>query len=242
MDVGECADFTFDVLVSCDAELGQTHCTEAHIFPDSLCIPPINWSGAQIEVNGACQNDTIYFNIQNVGDAPTSQPLDFIVIEDDVILMQGNIDILNPQEVEQYYYPARALPIAWRPSRNPMFPVAGAIPPPPWKLVVRAISVLALSTNSRRTTPARSRTLTVGKTWAASTPTINKPSHRATGRSISSTQTLISSTSSASKILAPIRLFGSSSGTPYPPSSTRPPCALVLPATLTNLALVALGC
>ncbi len=120
--VGDCGNFTFEVEVSCDAELGQTHCTEAHIFPDSLCIPPNNWSGAQIVVEGACQNDTIYFNIQNIGDAPTSQALDFVVIEDDVILMQGSVGILTPQSAEQYYLPATGATYRMEAEQEPNVP------------------------------------------------------------------------------------------------------------------------
>ena len=43
---GDCGRFSINVGVSCDAALGVTHCSEAHIFPDSLCNLSSQWSGA----------------------------------------------------------------------------------------------------------------------------------------------------------------------------------------------------
>lgn len=91
--VGECGSFTIDVLAgnpatNCDSiPLGTTHCVAAHIFPDSICIPSNDWSGASVEVEAVCEGDSITFIIQNVGSAPT-QSLNYIVVEDDVILYQ----------------------------------------------------------------------------------------------------------------------------------------------------------
>jgi len=82
----DCGSFLIDVDVSCDAILGQTHCTEAHIFPDEFChAPSANWSGASIDVNGHCQNDSIYFEIKNIGTENMPAPLNYIIIEDIII-------------------------------------------------------------------------------------------------------------------------------------------------------------
>jgi len=79
----ECGSFEIDFTVSCDAVLGQTHCTEAHIFPDQLCDPvPPQFSGASIEVMGQCDGDQVIFTITNVGDDDMNEPLNYIVIED----------------------------------------------------------------------------------------------------------------------------------------------------------------
>ncbi len=101
IDIGECGNFTIDVEVGCGAELGQTHCVEAHIFPDSLCTSTPLWSGGSIEVDGNCVSDTIHFSIKNAGNSAISPGLDFIVIEDDVILYQNNINTLGPGEVQE---------------------------------------------------------------------------------------------------------------------------------------------
>ncbi|HFA49931.1 MAG TPA: T9SS type A sorting domain-containing protein [Bacteroidetes bacterium] len=99
--IGQCGQFTFDAEVSCNAALGQTHCVEAHIYPDSLCLPTNGWAGASIEVSGICVGDSIHFNIKNTGSAPTSQPLEYIVIEDDVILYEDEIAFLGIGEVRE---------------------------------------------------------------------------------------------------------------------------------------------
>lgn len=90
VDLNTCGDFTVDVEILCDsAGVGETHCVEAHIFPDSTCLPPpTNWSGASIEVDALCTGDSVIFFIENVGTASTFTPIQYIVIEEDVILLQ----------------------------------------------------------------------------------------------------------------------------------------------------------
>ncbi|MCB0520330.1 MAG: T9SS type A sorting domain-containing protein [Saprospiraceae bacterium] len=87
--LGECGDFYVDVVVSCDAVLGQTHCSEAHIYPDANCIPlsPL-WDGSDLEVTGTCDGDSVRFLIVNKGD-DMAEPAGFIVIEDDMVYLQG---------------------------------------------------------------------------------------------------------------------------------------------------------
>jgi uncharacterized repeat protein (TIGR01451 family) len=90
VEAGECGNFWAEVYVSCDAVLGQTHCTEAHIFPDSTCIPNnADWSGASLVVTSECA-DSVYFTITNIGDAAMTQPLEYVVIEDAVMYMQAS--------------------------------------------------------------------------------------------------------------------------------------------------------
>ena len=89
--VDDCGYFSVDILLgdstTCDSiPLGATHCVEAHIYPDSICLPSNNWSGASIEVDATCSGDSINFIIKNVGNAPTQSDLEYWVIEDDVIL------------------------------------------------------------------------------------------------------------------------------------------------------------
>ncbi len=79
--------FTIFVLVSCNAVLGQTHCSEAHIYPDTLCTPvDPAWSGALLDVRADCDNDSLRFEIRNTGTGDMSAPLEYIVIEDQVML------------------------------------------------------------------------------------------------------------------------------------------------------------
>ncbi|MBI4647009.1 MAG: hypothetical protein HY738_10575 [Bacteroidia bacterium] len=71
IDVGDCGSFYITDSVSCEAEIGQTLCVQAHIYPDSLCLPPDTvWDHSSIEVTGSCSNDSLVcFTIYNTGEA-----------------------------------------------------------------------------------------------------------------------------------------------------------------------------
>jgi uncharacterized repeat protein (TIGR01451 family) len=99
VEVGECSSFQFTVYLDCDnTVLGQTHCVEAHIFPDSLCIDPT--AGLPlIDLSGACVNDSISFRIANIGDTDMDSPVNYIVIEDDVMYMQGPFQLDAGEEM-----------------------------------------------------------------------------------------------------------------------------------------------
>ena len=99
--------FFLYVFVDCDPGLmGQTLCTEAHIFPDTLCIPEDpEWSGASIKVDAECEGDSIHFEIINCGDGNMIEELEYIVIEDHAILMSGTFQ-LNAGESTSFILPA----------------------------------------------------------------------------------------------------------------------------------------
>ena len=110
--VGECATFYVVVNVSCDAELGQTHCSTAHVYPDSICVPtdPL-WSGANLQVVGECQGGDVIFTVTNTGEDMT-EPVEYIVIEDIMIQMVGGPIQLNQNESETITIPANGS--TWR--------------------------------------------------------------------------------------------------------------------------------
>lgn len=58
--------FSIGVLVSCNARLGQDHCVEAHIYPDTLCIAS---SVAKIKTSAECLGDSVKIKIENIGTA-----------------------------------------------------------------------------------------------------------------------------------------------------------------------------
>ena len=65
----ECGSFTITTLVSCEAELSQTICAYANIFPPVNCGPDgENYSGPSIKVTGECSGDYVSFHIENIGD------------------------------------------------------------------------------------------------------------------------------------------------------------------------------
>jgi uncharacterized repeat protein (TIGR01451 family) len=94
MQPGQCSSFYVIVYVDCAAEPGQTHCSSAHILPDTLCTPPNPlWSGANLEVSGRCDNGEVIFTIKNTGAAMT-EPEQYVVIEDIMIQMTGGGPVL----------------------------------------------------------------------------------------------------------------------------------------------------
>lgn len=95
---GECGQFTLTHYLGCNAVLGQTHCTEAHLFPDTLCPQSQNWTGANIEVSAACVADSVYLQIKNTGAGDMSVPLDYIIVED-VIMLSNDMFQLNSGDV-----------------------------------------------------------------------------------------------------------------------------------------------
>ncbi len=92
-----CGSFDFQAFLSCDSSIvGQTHCVEARIEPDSLCINL--WNGPIFEVQATCLGDSIQFAIINVG-TTLGSPIrtSFIVIEDDLMLPPIDVDIVGGQ-------------------------------------------------------------------------------------------------------------------------------------------------
>lgn len=95
LEVGDCGSFQIVTEVNCDnTVLGQTHCTSAQIFPDTICNPISSlWDLSDIIVNGYCDGDSLRFEVKNVGEGNTAQPLEYIIIEDHIILLQENYSL-----------------------------------------------------------------------------------------------------------------------------------------------------
>jgi hypothetical protein len=92
--IGECGQINIEVQVDTSAILGQTHCVEASITPDSLCFPTA-WTGMLLDVNGTCQNDSILFNIQNLSATSVLTPRTYWVFEDNIIMRTGTVNVPN---------------------------------------------------------------------------------------------------------------------------------------------------
>lgn len=119
---GDCGAFTIDVIVNCDStEIGQTHCSEARIYPNELCLETPDWSGASIELDASCNGDSVTFTIKNVGTAPTSVPINYLVIEDQVILFQDNTT-LGPGEDKMIAFPANGSTLRLEADQEPNHP------------------------------------------------------------------------------------------------------------------------
>lgn len=85
---GDCYAFSMTLYLSCNAVTGQTHCVEAHIYPDTICEPNNpEWSGASLALQSDCGNGDVVFTITNVGAGDMAQASQFIIIEDGVMLI-----------------------------------------------------------------------------------------------------------------------------------------------------------
>lgn len=110
-----CDYFWIKVLTSCNATLGQTHCTEAVIHPTGDCLPPnAQWSGASLQIQADCNTDSLDFTIRNIGTGATVEPLEYVIIEDAVMLMQAPPPsiFLTPGAVHHVKVPANGS--TWR--------------------------------------------------------------------------------------------------------------------------------
>ncbi|MCB0641741.1 MAG: T9SS type A sorting domain-containing protein, partial [Phaeodactylibacter sp.] len=115
---GQQGQFTFDAYLSCGDStiLGMAHCVEAHIYPDTLCLSPNPlWSQASLTLNGYCDVDTdsVRFIITNAGSGPMNEDLQYIVIEDDIIMNSTN----DPTQLdigEQYEVALASNGATWR--------------------------------------------------------------------------------------------------------------------------------
>jgi uncharacterized repeat protein (TIGR01451 family) len=85
---GACGSFTITVEVSCYSQLGQTHCVQANILPDSLCVnnSPL-WDESDIDITGICYGDSIVYTITNIGIGAMSVTRNYFVTEDHVMFL-----------------------------------------------------------------------------------------------------------------------------------------------------------
>ncbi|MEL6639086.1 MAG: hypothetical protein AAFR05_20185, partial [Bacteroidota bacterium] len=83
--------FWVDTYLDCtDNIAGQTFQMEAHIFPDSFCLPPPSqWDGSRLRVSANCVNDSLFFRLRNDSDSPMGTVANILITEDDVLLFDG---------------------------------------------------------------------------------------------------------------------------------------------------------
>ena len=126
LEPGQCEQFEIVVEVSCEATLGQTHCSEAQIYPDTSCLEQQFWNGANLEVTSECQNDEVIFTVTNTGEAMT-EPVNYIVIEDIMVQMTGGSIQLGTGQSQQITIPANGS--TWRIEIE-------QVPNNPWNTIV----------------------------------------------------------------------------------------------------------
>lgn len=108
---------------ACSSVIDQAICNEAHIYPDTNCLPlhPM-WSGASVEVDAECiNNDTVRFSVSNVGIANMAAPGGVLVLEDIIMRMDSNVQ-LNIGETRTFDFPANGSTWSLRAEQVPFHP------------------------------------------------------------------------------------------------------------------------
>jgi len=97
--IGECGQFTITANIDCDSTfLGQTHCSSATIYPHDFCLPfEGDWDMSSIELDGYCENDSVYFEITNTGTGNMAAPLDYVIVIDEVIMFNGDFQLASSE-------------------------------------------------------------------------------------------------------------------------------------------------
>ncbi len=111
INVGECGFFEVNVTADCATTIAnEAHCVEAKIFPDNTCLAPNpNWDESSIRVTSYCEGDSVVFLLENIGDQDMLQGTKFIVVEDIILMFNGNpqtSEILQVGEKQRIAYKA----------------------------------------------------------------------------------------------------------------------------------------
>jgi uncharacterized repeat protein (TIGR01451 family) len=107
--------FAITVFIPQETPLGQEHCSEVFIRASNECPLP---GGPQFRVEGSCEGDSILFKVFNIGDAPAGQPVPYIVVEDEVMLQQGTLNV-NPGESLEFRFAANGNTMNFSTQANP---------------------------------------------------------------------------------------------------------------------------
>lgn len=110
------------VQASCSVQIGQELCIEAAIQPDEICVSNPNWSGAIVAVEGECvNNNEATFKIKNVGSAANSTTLNYIIVEDQIVLRMDNFQLVPGDSIVETV-PGNGLPLTIFAMQEPGFP------------------------------------------------------------------------------------------------------------------------
>ncbi|MBK8192214.1 MAG: DUF11 domain-containing protein [Lewinellaceae bacterium] len=88
----QCRDFTVTYQLDCDVPAGQTICSEAVIYPDTICLAGTPWNGAQLLARAACVGDSVQLILKNNAQVP-SPVLNYIIAEDIIMYRQDVFQI-----------------------------------------------------------------------------------------------------------------------------------------------------
>lgn len=179
---GEYGNFSITGAVACDTSIvGDFFCAEAHIYPDSFCLPPDStWDNSSVQVTGQCINDSLLcFTVTNTGAAGSGDmqgPTDWRVYEngtqtssgtlqlcggcDTVLCFTGNGNTIRFEVDQRPGHPGNSLPSATIEncgSPNSAFGLVNVLPQDDGDLFIsidcQAV-VNSFDPNSKRVTPS----------------------------------------------------------------------------------------
>lgn len=96
--VGDCGSFTIDFSENCQSVIGQEHCTDAHIFPDSICYGEL----PNLRITPVCRQDTLVYHLHNLAD-DFPQSLPYYIVDDVGIRDTGSLFLTSGQQQEILY-------------------------------------------------------------------------------------------------------------------------------------------
>lgn len=120
----ECGTIRMNFNAPCEDSLGTTYCSEVYAFPDSTCVTAgPEWDGSEIELSVECLADSVRFKIQNIGVGDMTSELEYIVIEDNVLLgMDPNPFQLPSTQSMEVTFPANGSFYHMESMQPPGFP------------------------------------------------------------------------------------------------------------------------
>ncbi|MEL6133955.1 MAG: hypothetical protein AAFR59_11380, partial [Bacteroidota bacterium] len=95
LEVNTCVDIQILAQLDTLTLPGATHCVEAKIYPDTICVLP-GWTGARITASASCQDDSIAFTLTNKGASMSTIQTTTVYI-DDVIFKTGQFQLASNQ-------------------------------------------------------------------------------------------------------------------------------------------------
>ena len=101
--------FQINSTAHCWLAINQTICTEAHIYPDSICPPPPSeWDQSDLKAStyeDTVGIDSVVLRMRNMGPGNMSSPTVLTIVED-LIMIANTTTILNVGEEVTYRYPS----------------------------------------------------------------------------------------------------------------------------------------
>ncbi len=107
LNLFESGSFQITVYIDCNSTVvGQTHCIAAEILPKYDCFKSPLWSGASIELKANCANGKASFRIENAGAQNMLDPIQYWIVEDDIMPGLKKDVQLNSGQFLDLEYPA----------------------------------------------------------------------------------------------------------------------------------------